>query len=87
MLILGVVVTCWLGLDRLGLVRDRAGRLVFALLVLCADGVTYSYRSGRYDCLGMLIVAGMFCARRAGAKPGAWPCSSWPRSCRSRDCN
>ena len=42
--------------------EDRAGRLVFALLVLCADGVTYSYRSGRYDCLGMLIVAGMFCA-------------------------
>ena len=59
-LILGVIVTCWLALDRLGLVHDLAGRLVFALLVLCADGVTYSYRSGRYDCLGMLIVAGMF---------------------------
>jgi hypothetical protein len=69
-LILGVIVTCWLGLDRVGLVRDRAGRLVFALLVLCADGVTYSYRSGRYDCLGMLIVAGMFCALGV---PGARP--------------
>jgi hypothetical protein len=69
-LILGVIVTCWLALDRLGLVRDRAGRLIFALPVLCADGVTYSYRSGRYDCLGMLIVASMFCALGG---PGARP--------------
>jgi hypothetical protein len=61
-LILSVIIMCWLGLDRLGLVRDRAGRLVFALLVLCGDGVAYSYRSGRYDCLGMLIVACMCCA-------------------------
>ena len=87
-LILGVIVICWLALDRVGLVRDRAGRLVFALLVLCADGVTYSYRSGRYDCLGMLIVAGMFCAWAClEPDPGVWPCSCWPRSYRSRDCN
>src|SRR5271157_3587225 len=48
-----------LALDRLGLVRSTVPRLVFALLVLCGDGVTYSYRSGRYDCLGMLLVSGL----------------------------
>ena len=47
-------------MNRLGLVRSTVPRLVFALLVLCGDGVTYSYRSGRYDCLGMLLVSGLF---------------------------
>ena len=59
-LILTVTAICLLALDRLGLVRSTVPRLVFALLVLCGDGVTYSYRSGRYDCLGMLLVSGLF---------------------------
>jgi len=58
-LILAVAAICLLALDRLGLVRSTVPRLVFALLVLCGDGVTYSYRSGRYDCLGMLLVSGL----------------------------
>ena len=59
-LILAVAAICLLALDRLGLVRSTVPRLVFTLLVLCGDGVTYSYRSGRYDCLGMLLVSGLF---------------------------
>ncbi len=60
LLILAVVAVCLLALNRLGLVRSTVPRIAFALLVLCGDGVTYSYRSGRYDCLGMLLVSGLF---------------------------
>ncbi len=56
-----LAVTC-LALARLGLVNSPANRLLLVALVLCADGVTYSYRGGRYDCLGMLAIAGMLWA-------------------------
>lgn len=59
-LILIVTAVCILALDRLGLVRSKVPKLVFALLVLCGDGVTFCYRSGRYDCLGMLLVSSLF---------------------------
>ncbi len=59
-LVLAAVGACVLGLYRLGLVRTAAPALAFAGLVLCGDGVSYSYRSGRYDCLGMLLVSGLF---------------------------
>ena len=59
-LILGVVSVLWLGLKKLDLVRTTQARLLFALLVLCGYGVTFCYRSGRYDCLGMLIISGIF---------------------------
>jgi hypothetical protein len=61
-LILGVVATVLVSLRRLGLVRSSFPRITLVLLMLCGDGVTYSYRSGRYDCLGMLIVGMMFLA-------------------------
>ena len=59
-LIVTVAAVCLLALSRLGLVRSPVPRLVFVLLILCGDGVTYSYRSGRYDCLGMLLVSTLF---------------------------
>jgi hypothetical protein len=65
-LILMVVGLAVLALKRLSLVRSRPPALGFAVLVLCADGVTYSYRSGRYDCLGMLLVAALFLASTIG---------------------
>jgi hypothetical protein len=61
-LILGVISVLWLGLRNLDLVRTGRARLLFAALVLCGSGVSFSYRSGRYDCLGMLIVSGIFAA-------------------------
>lgn len=61
-LVLAAVAVLGLALARLGLVNRPADRLLLAALVLCADGVTYSYRGGRYDCLGMLLVAGMLWA-------------------------
>ncbi len=59
-LILAVAAVCLLALNRLGVVRSTVPKLVFVLLILCGDGVTYSYRSGRYDCLGMLLVSTLF---------------------------
>ena len=61
-LILGVISVLWLGLRKLDLVRTTRARLLFAALVLCGNGVTFCYRSGRYDCVGMLIVSGIFAA-------------------------
>jgi hypothetical protein len=58
-LMLLTVSTGLLAMGRLGLVRSPWLKAGLALLVLCADGVTYSYRSGRYDCLGMLLVAAL----------------------------
>ena len=62
LLILAVVSVLSLGLWKLGLIRTAQARWLFAALVLCGYGVTFSYRSGRYDCLGMLIVSGIFAA-------------------------
>ena len=61
-LILGVIAVLWLGLRKLNLVRTIQARLLFAALVLCGNGVAFCYRSGRYDCVGMLIVSGIFAA-------------------------
>ncbi|MCA1684970.1 MAG: hypothetical protein LC745_03095, partial [Planctomycetia bacterium] len=58
-LVLGAVALSCRAMGRLGLVEGAARRFLYAALVLCADGVTYSYRSGRYDCLGMLLAAGL----------------------------
>ncbi|MGO9596611.1 MAG: hypothetical protein ACLP7Q_01170 [Isosphaeraceae bacterium] len=58
-LIVAVGVIALLALHRLGLVRAPIPRALFLLLILAGDGVTYSYRSGRYDCLGMLLVAAL----------------------------
>ena len=80
-LILAVAAVCLLALDRLGLVRSTVPRLVFALLVLCGDGVTYSYRSGRYDCLGMLLVSGLFLTLTLRPCGAEWPACSLLAAC------
>jgi hypothetical protein len=61
-LILGVISVLWFAVRNLNLVQTARARLLFAALVLCGSGVTFSYRSGRYDCLGMLIISGIFAA-------------------------
>lgn len=61
-LILAVVLTLWIALGRLALVRVARHRVLLALLVLCGDGVSYSYRSGRYDALGMLLASALLLA-------------------------
>jgi hypothetical protein len=61
-LMLGAVAAMAFGLGRLGLIRTGRGLGWFLALALCGDGVAFSYRSGRYDCLGMLIGAGVFAA-------------------------
>lgn len=68
-LILGAVGILVWSARRLELVRSSQASLLLAALVLCGDGVTYSYRSGRYDCLGMLWVALMFAAQTL-SQPG-----------------
>ena len=76
LLMLAVVATGLMSLKRLGLVTSPAPALAFALLVLCGDGVTYSYRSGRYDCLGMLLVSLLVLALTGRHSGRAWrPCS------------
>ena len=62
-LVLAVVAILVWTVKRLGLIRSNQVAFLLAILILCGDGVTYSYRSGRYDCLGMLWVALMFASQ------------------------
>ncbi len=68
-LILGVISLLWIGLRKLDLVRTTPARLFFTALVLCGYGVTFCYRSGRYDCLGMLIVSWLFASLAIKRRP------------------
>lgn len=46
----------WVALWRSGLLQHRWARLGAVLLLLCEHCVTFGYRSGRYDTLGLLLV-------------------------------
>jgi hypothetical protein len=56
------VLFIWSAVKRMGLVRSTRWRLLLILMVMCDYAVIFSYRCGRYDCLGMLIVAFAFWA-------------------------
>lgn len=43
----------WWTLARRAVIRSAHGRALAIVAILCGDGVAYSYRGGRYDCLGM----------------------------------
>ncbi|MFO0892845.1 MAG: hypothetical protein U0790_27350 [Isosphaeraceae bacterium] len=58
-LLLATVAIGLAALGRLGLVRSTRARVLLAVLVSCGDGVAFCYRSGRYDCLGMVVVASL----------------------------
>lgn len=57
-----VCITVWAA-KRLDLIRSNGAEVLLAGLILCGDGVSFSYRSGRYDCLGMLWIALMFASQ------------------------
>lgn len=50
-------VLLWVSVHRLQLIHRPALRLAFVALVLCGQGVAFGYRSGRYDSIGVLVVA------------------------------
>jgi hypothetical protein len=69
-LIAAASVVLWHTLTRNGWTRTPAARALIVAAVLCGYGVSFSYRSARYDCLGMLVVVGMFAlAQRANSLP------------------
>lgn len=53
------VVLLWHLAATLGVVRSGAWRLLGAGVLLCASGMAWGYRTGRYDPLGMLLAAGL----------------------------
>lgn len=53
-LFLAFLWTAWAFLKRSALVPREHWRLGFVALLICAHGLVFSYRTGRYDCLGML---------------------------------
>ncbi len=46
----------WWTLARQRLVRSKLWRALVVIVILCGNGVTFSYRSARYDCLGILLI-------------------------------
>lgn len=47
----------YLVMRRFKLISNRYLGLFLVLCILCGDGVTYSYRTARWDCLGMAVAA------------------------------
>jgi hypothetical protein len=48
--------TLWLATIRLQLIRSIWIRIMLLLVLFAGTGVSFSYRSGRYDCLAILLV-------------------------------
>src|SRR5436190_15260482 len=47
----------WLAVLRLDLITTPQGRMLLVLLLIGGAGITSSYLAGRYDCIGMLLLA------------------------------
>lgn len=60
----------WWTLAQRGLIRSAPWRALAVVAILCGDGVTYSYRGGRYDCLGMLWLVCLWSASLAAPSVG-----------------
>lgn len=54
------VLLIWWAVYRLKLVTSIQARLALVALLLCGAGVTFSYTSGRYDCIGITLLAAAF---------------------------
>jgi hypothetical protein len=54
------VLLIWSAAKRIGLVRSTRWRLLLVSMLICDYAIICSYRGGRYDCLGMLVVAFAF---------------------------
>jgi hypothetical protein len=54
------VLLIWSGAKRTGLVSSTRWRLLLVSMLICDYSIIFSYRCGRYDCLGMLVVAFAF---------------------------
>jgi hypothetical protein len=50
----------WSAAKRIGLIASARWRLLLVLMLICDYSIVFSYRCGRYDCLGMLEVAFAF---------------------------
>ncbi|CAN5631875.1 hypothetical protein BH09PLA1_BH09PLA1_06320 [soil metagenome] len=56
------VLSLWLGVFRLGIVRGKATRLMLAAMLLLAQPLANVYLNNRYDSTGILVLAAMFLA-------------------------
>jgi hypothetical protein len=54
------VLLIWSAVKRLALVSWVGYRLLLVAMLICDYSIIFSYRCGRYDCLGMLVVAFAF---------------------------
>jgi hypothetical protein len=54
------VLLIWSAVKRIGLVLSTRWRFLLISMLMCDYSIICSYRCGRYDCLGMLIVAFAF---------------------------
>jgi hypothetical protein len=64
----GASLLVWIGVRRSGLVRGAGWRLLLIVLILCENGMAFSYRSGRYDSIGVLLCSALGAA--ASMAPG-----------------
>lgn len=59
-LIVGSVIIIWLAVQRFQLIKRSLNRIVLVVILLCGSGITFNFRSVRYDCLCILLVSLLF---------------------------
>lgn len=56
-LMIASVLMIWLSVIRLRLITSSWIRLILVFLILTGTGVTFNYISGRYDCIGIILIS------------------------------
>ncbi|MBD1912506.1 MULTISPECIES: hypothetical protein [unclassified Leptolyngbya] len=56
------MVLIWCAVYRLNLVSTTRDRFILIALILCSYGVSFTYLSGRYDCLAIALFSGLMLA-------------------------
>jgi hypothetical protein len=59
----------WLAVRRLGLIEEASSRLLLAPLIVAGYGLGINYRSGRYDCLDILLCSAVLLAASIKSPP------------------
>ena len=54
------IVLIWSGAKRMQLISPGRWRILLVVMLLCDYSIIFSYRVGRYDCLGILVMAVAF---------------------------
>lgn len=62
----------WFGSRRFHLINQGSSEMLLVVILLCSYSISFSYRSGRYDCLALLLFSMVFAAASLEWLPGRY---------------